>query len=218
MEIGTSFLTNGQNPQALQHLLKASELDPYNPLVYNNLGLTYYVMEELSLAITNFKKSVELNSKYTDARNNLGRTLIESGDYKSAIYHLQIAAKDLTYVNPEKTWSNLGYAYFKSNNLKKAKKSLIKALKIKRSHCGTMTLYGRTLFELKTYKSAAKAFDESIGFCAKVSHDQQLYYSALSYYKLGQIGESVSRLKELITKYETGEYNKKAKQLLKVVE
>jgi len=123
LQLGTQHLLKGNYPQALRELLEAEKLDPNEPTIQNNLGLAYLVREKFDEAETHFKKALKQKNDYTDARNNLGRLYVDVGLYKKAIAELETAAADLTYEAPEKSWANLGQAYFADNQYAKAKKA-----------------------------------------------------------------------------------------------
>src|SRR5690348_3257843 len=112
LQIGTGYLTNGQYPQAMSELLKAQELDPTNPLILNNLGLAYYVRGKWKTAEEKFRAAVRQDSKFSEAKNNLGRVLIDEGRPAEALKFLHEVESDLTYRYQEKTLSTLGMAYF----------------------------------------------------------------------------------------------------------
>ena len=46
---------------AIQHFLKAIELDPKMARAYDNLGLCYYYQNQNDLAVANYKKAIELD-------------------------------------------------------------------------------------------------------------------------------------------------------------
>src|ERR1039457_2207912 len=95
LQIGTSHLSAGRYPQALAALLHAQSLDPQNPVILNNLGLAYYVRKEYAPALKYISAALDINPKYSDARNNRGRIYIELGRYGEAITDLSIVTKDL---------------------------------------------------------------------------------------------------------------------------
>lgn len=217
LQLGTSYLMSGSHPQALRELLAAERLDPTDAIIQNNLGLAYLVREKMDEAEVRFKKALDLNPKYTDARNNLGRLYIDVGFLPKAIKELEIAATDLTYEQPEKSWANLGQAYFLSGQFEKAKISFHNSLKDRKSSCFTLNYYGRTLFELKHYKTAAESLDQAIRICEKSKFDEPHFYSGLSLYKLGNIEQSKARFNELITLFPKSRYLQKANEILETL-
>lgn len=217
LRIGTSHLNNENYPMALNELLTAAELDPSNPVIQNNLGLTYFFRERFDLAENHIRKALKLDEKYSDARNNLSRVLIERGRYTEAAQEAQIVIQDLLYTSPEKPLINLGLAQFKMGQFETAKKNFQKALDYQRDNCLAQSFYGRTFFEMKDYNRASEALDRAAGFCQRSQFDEPHYYSALSYYQLGQKSKAEARFESLLKLYPNGRYNEKAKTMLETI-
>lgn len=217
LQAGTASLTSGNYPNAMAELLKAEEMLPDNPVIQNNLGLAFFVRGKIKEAEEHFRKAVKLQPKYTEARNNLGRALIELGKLNEAVKELKIAADDLTYPTPEKSFSNLGLAYFKKRDYAKASEYFTKTLQIQENSCVTMNYYGQTLYEQKKYVSAAESFDRAIAICKKEKFDEPYYFAGLSYMKAGQREQSVARLEELLQLFPKTAYQAKAQTLLEIL-
>ncbi|RME16469.1 MAG: tetratricopeptide repeat protein [Bdellovibrio sp.] len=216
-KIGTGHLEKGHPELALASLLDAERLDPRNHLIQNNLGLAYLLKGKLLLAEKHFRKALAIKPKYTEARNNLGRTLIEQGAYNEAIQQIKIGLQDLTYPFPERLYFDLGLAYFLKNKYKKALQAFEKALEHKPQNCGPQLYLGRSYFELKQYQKASVALDQALSFCQKNEREEAAYYAALSYFHLGQREESLTRLEELLTKYPKGLFSKRAKDMIAII-
>lgn len=214
LRIGVSHLNQGNYPQALKELLAAEKLDPENPVVQNNLGLAYFVRERFDLAEKHISKAIALKEDYTEARNNLATVYIEQGQLDKALVQAQKTVNDLTYSTPEKAQNTLGIIYFKKSNFKTAKVQFQKALQYQPDNCTAASYYGRTLYELKDLKKSAEALDQASRLCQRSQFDEPHYYSALAYYKLGDVEKSESRLEELLKLYPQGKYLDKAKDML----
>ena len=217
LRMGTSLLENGSYPQALSELLKAEQYDDTNPLIQNNLGLTYFARDRFDLAEKHIRKALELKPDYTDAKNNLGRILIEESKFAEADKILHEALQDLTFTSPEKPYLNLGLSAFRQRKFSQAKPLLLKALEYQRSNCLGQTLYGRSLFELKEFANAASTLDRAVGFCQNGQGDEPQYFGALAYYQLGDSRKSVARLEEIIRIYPNGRYRDRARTMLETM-
>lgn len=198
LELGTSYLSRGEYPQALSELLIAENLDSSNPVVQNHLGIAYYVRGRMDLAEEHVRRAVKLAPKYTDARNNLARILMDQEKLEEAQKLLIVAEKDLTYLEPEKTYLNLGMLEFKKKNYSQAVPHFKKSLELKRNNCTAGHYYGRTLYELRRYNIAAVALDQAVEWCQASGFEEPLYYSALTYYSLGDRDRVRARVNELI--------------------
>ena len=217
LQMGLSQMNSGNYPQALSEMLTAENLDPDNPVIQNNLGLAYFVRERYDLAEEHIQKALSLKSDYTDARNNLSGVLAERGRFDEALAAAQKAADDLTYPSPEKPLINMGIVYFKTQKYDLAKKSFLRAMTLQRDNCVANSYYGRSLYELKALKPAADALDHAVGFCQRSQFDEPQYYSALTYFELGQKQKAEARLEELIRLYPQGNYVNRAKSMLETI-
>lgn len=217
LQIGTGHLTKGNYPEALAEFLTADKLDPVNAGIKNQLGLAYYFRGRMDLAESTFRKALEINPKFTEARNNLGRTLIELHQYKAAIQELHLAANDLIYPEPEKTLANLGIAYFYLNEYPQAEKKFLESLKLRRQNCLATSFYGRTLYELSAFDKAAEALDQAIDQCKRSKVEEPYYFSALSYMKLGQREQAVARLEQGLSTFPEGQYAAKSRSMLELL-
>lgn len=217
LQIGSAALMQGNNPTAISELAIAAELDPDNALIHNNLGLAYFLREKYDLAETSIRKALDLKSDYSDARNNLGRLLLEKGNTKEAIKEFNLVIQDLKYQFPERPLINIGITYFRMEDYATAKKYLLQAIEYQRENCLAQSYLGRVFHEQKQYKQATGQLDKAVAFCKKSQFDEPLYYSALSYFQMGEKQKSEARLEEIIRMYPQGKYVDKARSTLELM-
>lgn len=217
LQIGSGYLTNGNYPAALAEFIRAHELDPDNPLIHNQLGLGYFLRGRAELAEKHFKEALGLDPKFTEARNNLGRTYIELKRYREAISELKVAAKDLIYSEPEKTYANLGLAYFHLKDYANAEKSFLQSLKLRRKNCLALNYYGRSLYEQSAFDKAAESLDQAIEACKNLRLEDPYYFAALSYMKVGDREQAVARLEEGLSSFPDGTHAAKARSMLELL-
>lgn len=217
LELGTSMLSRGEYPAALAELLKAESLDPKNPVVQNHLGLAYFVRGKYNLAEKHLERAISLVPKYTDARNNLARILMDQNRLDEAAKQLMVAEKDLTYLEPEKTYLNLGLIEFKRQKYPEALAQFKKSLELKRNNCTAGHYYGRTLYEMRRFEIAAPALDQASEWCLASGFEEPLYYSALTYYSLGDQDRVRARVNELIKLKPESAFVPKAQALLALI-
>lgn len=218
MTIGNSHFEKGNYPYALQELLQAEKLDPSNPLIQNNLGLVYYMRERYDLAEKHIRRAIQLEPKFSDAKNNLGRILIDVKKYDESEKLFREALSDLTYAGGDRAWFNLGYLKFSQEQWEQAKNAFEQSLKLNRDSCLTNSYYGRALFEMKDYKTAALNLDRAVGFCQTQLFDEPHYYSALAWYRAGDPAKSKVRFKEILSSYPNGKFREKARAMLQLLE
>jgi len=217
LQMGISQFQNGNYPFALRDLLKSEELNAQNVNTQNMLGLTYFMREHYDLAEQHLHRALQIQPTFTEARNNLGRVLIEEGKYVEAEKELAIVLNDLTYADTVKAYINMGLARFNQKNYALAAKAFESAVKEKPDSCIPNSYRGRSYFEMKDYSKAAEALDRAIGFCQKELNDEPHYYSALAYYRLGDKSKAIARFEELIKYYPNGTYREKAKGMLDLI-
>lgn len=215
-QVGDSALQEGNYAVAIKEFLAAESYDNKDPFIQNGLGLAYMMRQKYSLAETRFKKSLSLDPRFTEAKNNLARLYIEQNYTDSAIKLLGEVLADLTYPNAPKAHYHMGLAYFKKNNFNEAKLYFLRTIEVERTNCSAQTYYGRTLLELKENGRAANALDKAASFCKSNNFDDPIYYSALAYYRLGDSAKAKERLASLKTK--EGPFKEKARDMYNIIE
>ncbi len=215
--MGLSLYDQGNYPMALREFLIAEKLNPNNPVVQNNLGLTYFMRERYVLSEKHVKRALKLNPNYTDARNNLARILIEQGKYKEAEGELILALNDLTYTGQDRIYLNLGLVFFNQSQFEKARDYFVKSVGLQRDSCTGHSFLGRSYFELKNYEKASEVLDNAIGYCQKNFFDEPHYFSALTYYRLGQVEKATARFEEIMKLYPQGQYRDKSRAMLELL-
>jgi tetratricopeptide (TPR) repeat protein len=68
------YNTSDYNKKALNAYDKATKLNPENPLLWNNKGVVLCRLGNYSEGINAFKKAIDLDNNYMDAKNNLNVT------------------------------------------------------------------------------------------------------------------------------------------------
>jgi adenylate cyclase len=110
--MGDAKAAKGENEAAIAHYQKALTLDPLNARVQFALGKIYYSEKGLYYeAVTAYKKAIELDQYFLEARMGLGEMYEEKGLYKDAVGEY----KKVIEVDPKHTAAhyNLAMAYEK---------------------------------------------------------------------------------------------------------
>ena len=110
--LGDAKAAKGDHEGAIGHYQKALTLDPLNARVHFSLGKIYYGEKGLYYeAVNAYKKAIELDAYFLDARMGLGEMYEEKGLYKDAIAEY----KKVVETDPKHTGAhyNLALAYEK---------------------------------------------------------------------------------------------------------
>jgi tetratricopeptide (TPR) repeat protein len=84
--LGDAKAAKGENEAAIAHYQKALSLDPLNARVHFALGKIYYTEKGLYYeAVSAYKKAIELDQYFLEARMGLGDIYEEKGLYRDAI-------------------------------------------------------------------------------------------------------------------------------------
>jgi len=125
------WLRRGSPRQALDHALKAVELNEDNADAAHLVALIYMDFcsknsDEcrLSEAEKHARLALKAKSDYREATNTLGVILIHEKRYADAIAVLKPLTQDILYETPENAWGNLGWAQLESGATDAAIESL----------------------------------------------------------------------------------------------
>lgn len=146
-------------------------------ILTNKIGIAYHQMMQLDIAKKNYEKAIKLNSKYTEAINNLGTVFYAKKNHRKAIRYYKRALK----ISPRSAsiLSNLGTAYFAKRDYKHAAECYEQALLLdpevfeRRSQYGVMlqerSVEERAKFHLYLAKTYAKAgrVDRAVDYLRK---------------------------------------------------
>jgi Tfp pilus assembly protein PilF len=91
VELGWSYLNNGNTDTALKRFNQALILDPDFAPAYFGIAYLYSVQNKFDLAIQNYRKSIEIDPTFSHAYSNLGLALLHSGKPNEALPNLQKA-------------------------------------------------------------------------------------------------------------------------------
>lgn len=136
------WLHRNQPRDALEHALKAVELDDENADAAHLVALLYLDFcrrstGECRLASAEKYVRLALDAKkdFREAKNTLGVVLIHQKRYAEAIQILRPLAGDILYQTPENAWGNLGWAYLESGDLNHAIEALERSIAAQPAFC-----------------------------------------------------------------------------------
>lgn len=142
--LGEAYYNQGNYTAALRQFLKAEQLYPEDPILYNDLGLAYRAKGKPDLAIKYFKKALAIKHDYAPARNNLGTAYMDKKDWDTAIKHFKEVTQNLLYATPQYPLSNLGLAYYNKGDYDASVKYYREALDLEPRFRNALLGLGRT--------------------------------------------------------------------------
>lgn len=215
--IGEAYMRQGDYTSALRELLKARELYPEDPILYNDLGLCYMAKNMLPDAIIHFKKAVALKPGYAPARNNMGTAYLVLEEYDAAIEVFKEITKDGLYATPHYPLSNLGTAYFHKGDYETALKYYKEALNIQPDFVNALAGVGRTYLKMNQPRLALRYLEQALKTAPKLPDVH--YYLAEAYLMTGKVEQArASYLTVIDLAPRESELSQKARQRLGMVE
>jgi type IV pilus assembly protein PilF len=193
---GVMHLREGRVDLALEEFKRAAKDDPKNPYIQNGLGLACAAKREWKDAIAAFRKALELNPYYVDAKNALGYALIMSGDREGGKQELVAAFSDAMNPAPEISAHNLGRAYLEEKNYAEAIKWLRTAVNRNRTYSDAYLLLAETLVASDQIGAAVVELETGV---KEVPADAALQLGlGKAYYKVGRFSDARARLEEAL--------------------
>jgi type IV pilus assembly protein PilF len=171
MQLGLSYLNQGDRPRAKVKLLTALKQEPTSAQAHAGMAYYFEQTNEISQAKKYYLKAISLSSDEGAQLNNYGTFLCRQGDYKTAEIYFLKAVKDMNYVHTAGAYENAGFCALAIPNNEKAQFYLTKAL-------DQDPLRRESLYELVKLKSSMKHDNEALNLLQKhqdlVSNDRVL--------------------------------------------
>ncbi len=217
LQLAVSLIQKENYPLALQELLTSQELDPNNAGTQSYLGFVYFIRERFDLSEKHYRRAVELNPKFTDAKNNLARVYIETSQNALAEKTLKEVLTDYTYVDFSRAYFNYGVLEFNRKNYRQSLVYLDKTLEKERDNCLAHVYVGRNYLELGQNSVAVEELNKAIPFCEPFQADEAHYFNAIALFRNNQKDLAVIRFQELLKIYPAGKNRNNAKKMLEVI-
>ena len=152
--LGEAYLREGNFTLALKELLKAESLNPDDPYLQNDIGLTYYGMRKYDKAIRHYKKALDLKSDYAPAMNNLGNAYLAQQRWDSAVEYYEKALESVLYATPHFPLSNLGAVYYEKKEYRRSEKYYLEALELQSDFVQALRGLARTYMAIGRFDDA----------------------------------------------------------------
>ena len=191
LELGVRYLEMGMLKIAKENLEKSLELDSNNEETYNALAVLSERLKQNEKARNYFQEAVKINADNASLRNNYGRFLCKTGDYKAGAELLK-QALDMPLNNRKwLAYTNLGRCELQHGQQQLAESYLRQALQIKNRYSPALSDMQKISYKTGKYMSS-RAFLERY-LAVKKHTAETLWYAVLTEKALGN--------KELAEKY-----------------
>lgn len=157
-------------------------------LIYYNIGVTYLNIGKVDFALENFEKSLAINPSFGNAKEGVGRVLVQNGRNSEAVkYYEEILEKDCSnYI----IGLLLGKLFVKLNNADRAQECFEGCIKNNSNNPDAYTELGKLFMSQKKYLEATKLYKTYISinendFCGH-------YNLANCYYQIKEYKKAIS--------------------------
>ncbi len=212
--IGEAYLKQQQFNQALKELHKAEKIFADDHILQNDLALTYMGKGHIDIAISHFKRAIELKPDYAVAKNNLGTAYIFQSKWDLAIEVFESIFEDLFYATPHYPLSNLGWAYFNKQNFALAEKYYLQALEIEPNFSVALRGLGRTYTRVGKDEKAVKILERAVVMSAGPPKGEAYFLLAKAYMAVGDNNNARQALVHAVEFNPDSEMAKEAKKTL----
>ena len=140
---------------AMQHYQLARAISPRSPMVFNNIGYSYYLVNDMKEAEEQFNKAIYMDKNYAEAWRNLSLIYVRRGQYKKAI-NLLIAQFD----GEASAYNTVGYICMLDSKFERAEQYFNKAIELSPIYYRAANenrernreLYSSTVYQTITYQ------------------------------------------------------------------
>jgi tetratricopeptide (TPR) repeat protein len=210
---GTRDLVDKDYTKALKNLLEANALKPHDTKIHTNLGMAYYFKKNHDLALKHLNRALEIDTKNSDARQNIATIYMEQGKLDLAEHQYQLVLKDLVYESQYRTYYNLGILELRRNNFAKSIEHFKASIGVNENYCPAFYQLGKIHYNQNNYKSALKMFREaSMGTCFE--NPEPHYMQAMTMIKMKDYAKASMKLEEMTEKFALTKYEAIARKAL----
>ncbi len=192
-DLGMSAFYAKNYSEAIAHLYRATKVAPKEPKVWNALGITYTEVGEFKKAEEAFKRALESDPTYSEARMNLGILYFKMKDYEQAIKFLKEAIRDEIFDKKHVAFYHLAKVYKELGNTDLYIENLRKATAYNPLFLEAQLELGSAYMDKREYEEAEELYRSLI---ANNFKNPEVYLSlAKVYYETGRLDRAKEALK-----------------------
>jgi type IV pilus assembly protein PilF len=221
------WLHRNEPRQALDHALRALELDDENAEAAHLAGLIYLDFCRRSAnecrlgeAERHVRRAVGLRKDFREARNTLGVVLVHAKRPAEAIEVLRPLAEDILYQTPENAWGNLGWAYLELGDVDRAIDALRRSVAAQPAFCVGHYRLGLAYEKKKDPAGAAESYGRALQVDDALCQKLQVAYAGRgrTLVRLGRTDEAREDLEHCVQLDKRTDAGRECGALLKKLE
>ena len=151
IQLGRSYLAEGERDQARFNLLKALNVDSRSPEANNLMALLYESEGENELARDSYRRALSSDSSYTPARVNYARLLYAEEDYREASDQYQRAVDDVNYRLRANAFYGLALSQLRLGEDEEAGQSLRRAMQLNPSLAPALLEFAELAYDQRSF-------------------------------------------------------------------
>lgn len=184
---GNEHYRRGEMAEAIRAYNQALEIDPENPVAWNNKGLILAVAGNYKEALKCHMRAIELDPKHVDAISNVGMAYTKMGDFDKALEWYEKALG----IDPrhETTWNNKGNLLSKMGLYEESLACYDCALEINPNYMAAMNNKAVELIHLKRYEEALALLNEVLK--ARPLFAEGWYVKGKAYIGMGEFDKAI---------------------------
>jgi Flp pilus assembly protein TadD len=157
-DLGMSALSAKNYSEAIANFFIATQKAPNEPKVWNALGIAYMEVSEYEKAESAFRRALEVDKKFTEARLNLGVMYFRKKDYENALREIRTALADESFPHKHIAFYYLARIYKALDNQNLYLENLRKATAYNPMFFEAQLELANAYEEMRDYRSALDVY------------------------------------------------------------
>ena len=224
-DLAEAKLANGEPEVAIKEYQSAIRLNPDDAESHYGIAEAFRAKGMLHDNERELREALRLDPLHHEARLALGRTFLEMERWSDAAAEFERLAADPTFVRPTRALVNLGWAHYKSGDLKRAKGDFEGALALDRANYVAHLDLGIVYYEQGELVEAVTHFEECVNILAERPvkvygpvEAEARYRMAQAYIRLGKRDRALDSLTIAVDRGGESEWVRKSNDYLKVLQ
>ena len=159
-KLGVAHLDAENIQRAFVSLQTAKGLNPRDRDTRYALGHIYYLQKKYDQAEKEFKKTLKIDPRYSQAQNYLGKVYERTGQFDKAILAYRAALRNPLYLTPDLAYYNLGAVFRAEGRFDEAVEEFQEAIRINPDHVLAYYHLAYTHIESGDYVAAVAVYQE----------------------------------------------------------